>query len=88
VKLVYARTGAPIESNPNTDPHGQAMVRYERASDHTEHHHHLACDECGTVMPFSDAGLERAIEVLSRRVPLAVSDHEIVLHGACQDCAA
>ncbi len=67
---------------------GQTMVRYERASDQAGHHHHLVCDECGTVMPFSDPGLERAIEVLSRRVPLTVSDHEIVLHGACQDCAA
>jgi Fur family transcriptional regulator, ferric uptake regulator len=67
---------------------GQAMVRYERVSDRAEHHHHLVCDECGLVMPFSDPGLERAIEVLSRRVPLTVSDHEIVLHGACQDCAA
>lgn len=67
---------------------GQAMVRYERVSDRAEHHHHLVCDECGTVMPFSDPGLELAIEVLSQRVPLTVSDHEIVLHGACRDCAA
>jgi Fur family ferric uptake transcriptional regulator len=67
---------------------GQTMVRYERVSGHAEHHHHLVCDECGTVMPFSDPALEQAIEVLSRRVPLAVSDHEIVLHGACRRCAA
>jgi Fur family transcriptional regulator, ferric uptake regulator len=67
---------------------GQAMVRYERVCEHHEHHHHLVCDECGVVMPFSDAGLERAIETLSARVPLAVSEHEIVLHGACRDCAA
>jgi Fur family transcriptional regulator, ferric uptake regulator len=39
-------------------------------------------------MPFSDPGLERAIDSLSRRVPLAVSEHEIVLHGSCRDCAA
>jgi len=39
-------------------------------------------------MPFSDPGLEQAIDSLSRRVPLAVSEHEIVLHGACRDCAA
>jgi Fur family transcriptional regulator, ferric uptake regulator len=67
---------------------GQAMVRYERVSEHAEHHHHLVCDACGTVMPFSDPGLEHAIEALSGRVPLMVSDHEIVLHGACEDCAA
>ena len=67
---------------------GQTMVRYERVCEHEEHHHHLVCDECGLVMPFSDAGLERAIDKLSERVPLAVSEHEIVLHGSCQDCAA
>ncbi|HEY2536543.1 MAG TPA: Fur family transcriptional regulator [Solirubrobacteraceae bacterium] len=66
---------------------GQAMVRYERVCEHSEHHHHLVCDECGVVMPFSDAGLERAIATLSERVPLTVSEHEIVLHGACRDCA-
>ncbi len=66
---------------------GQAMVRYERVCASHEHHHHLVCDECGLVMPFSDAALERAIEKLSEQVPLAVSEHEIVLHGACRDCA-
>jgi Fur family ferric uptake transcriptional regulator len=67
---------------------GQAMVRYERVNEHEEHHHHLVCDECGVVMPFSDKALESAIETLSERVPLKVSEHEIVLHGSCQDCAA
>jgi Fur family ferric uptake transcriptional regulator len=67
---------------------GQAMVRYERVCEHEEHHHHLVCDECGVVMPFSDKALESAIETLSERVPLKVSEHEIVLHGACRDCAA
>ena len=67
---------------------GQAMVRYERVCDSHEHHHHLVCDQCGLVMPFSDPALERAIEKLSEAVPLAVSEHEIILHGACRDCAA
>ena len=68
---------------------GQAMVRYERAHDSEgDHHHHLVCDSCGVVMPFSDEGLERAIDELSERVPLAVSEHEIVLHGACRECAS
>jgi Fur family ferric uptake transcriptional regulator len=65
---------------------GQAMVRYERVCAEEGHHHHLVCDECGIVMPFSDPGLERAITSLSERVPLAVSEHEIVIHGACRDC--
>jgi Fur family transcriptional regulator, ferric uptake regulator len=66
---------------------GQAMVRYERVCTHEEHHHHLVCDGCGLVMPFSDDALERAIVSLSRRVPLTVSEHEIVLRGECSDCA-
>lgn len=66
---------------------GQAMVRYERVCSREEHHHHLVCEGCGLVMPFSDAGLERAISRLSERVPLNVSEHEIVLRGACSDCA-
>lgn len=67
---------------------GQAMVRYERVCEHEEHHHHLVCDQCGVVIPFSDPALERAITSLSERVPLRVSEHEIVLHGACKDCVA
>lgn len=66
---------------------GQAMVRYERASGGDEHHHHLVCERCGIVMPFSDPALERAISSISERVPLAVSEHEIVLRGACRDCS-
>jgi Fur family ferric uptake transcriptional regulator len=67
---------------------GQAMVRYERAHNDSGDHHHLVCDSCGLVMPFSDDALERAIDELSERVPLAVSEHEIVLHGACRECAS
>jgi len=67
---------------------GQAMVRFERVCAPEEHHHHLVCDGCGLVMPFSDPALERAISSLSERVPLKVSEHEIVLHGSCRDCAA
>ena len=65
---------------------GQGLVRYEPARGDKDHHHHLVCDRCGTLQPFSDAELERTIKRLSQRVPLAVSDHEVVLHGACADC--
>jgi len=67
---------------------GQAMVRYERTGGKDEHHHHLVCEACGAVMPFSDEALEQAISSLSSRVPLRVSEHEIVLRGECEDCAA
>lgn len=65
---------------------GQTMARYEPIRDGSGHHHHLVCDNCGTVIPFTDRGLETAIQKLSARVPMRVAEHEIVLHGACEDC--
>jgi Fur family transcriptional regulator, ferric uptake regulator len=65
---------------------GQSMVRYETIGGSKHHHHHLVCDHCGVLQPFSDPELERTIARLSERVPLVVSDHEVVLHGACADC--
>jgi Fur family ferric uptake transcriptional regulator len=66
---------------------GQATVRFEAMREGSGHHHHLVCDHCGTLTPFTDAELERTIQHVSERVPLAVSEHEIVLHGACNNCA-
>lgn len=64
---------------------GETLVRYEPARQ-DKHHHHLVCDRCGALQPFSDPELERTIKRLSQRVPFAVSDHEVVLRGACADC--
>jgi Fur family transcriptional regulator, ferric uptake regulator len=66
---------------------GHDMARYEPVRTGDGHHHHLVCDSCGTVTPFTDDGLEDAIRKLSRRVPIRVAEHEIVLHGACKSCA-
>jgi Fur family ferric uptake transcriptional regulator len=66
---------------------GQGLVRYEAVGEDRAHHHHLVCDQCGTLQPFSDPELERTIKRVSGRLPATVSDHEVVLHGACADCA-
>jgi|SRR5450759_2996026 Fur family ferric uptake transcriptional regulator len=66
---------------------GRGMVRYEPLRRGPGHHHHLVCDHCGRLEPFTDDGLERAIRRLSERLPLTVSEHEIVIHGACRTCA-
>jgi Fur family ferric uptake transcriptional regulator len=65
---------------------GQGLVRYEPVRSDKDHHHHLVCDHCGALQPFSDPELERAIEHLSKRLRLAVSDHDVLLHGVCADC--
>jgi Fur family ferric uptake transcriptional regulator len=68
---------------------GDAAAGWERAgAGDGHHHHHLVCNSCGLLEPFSDQGLEEAIERLSARLSLSVSEHEIVLRGACRRCAA
>jgi Fur family ferric uptake transcriptional regulator len=66
---------------------GQGVARYERHLPDGDHHHHLVCDDCGRIAPFSDPTLEQAIERVSQRLSFAVDDHDVVLHGACSDCS-
>ena len=65
---------------------GQGVARYERHLPDGDHHHHLVCDSCGQIAPFSDPTLEQAIERVSRRLSFDVDDHDVVLHGSCGAC--
>lgn len=67
------------------------VARYEPAEDLTEHHHHLICTVCGSVV---DVTLPAAIE---RRLDKAAADvaertgfdpqaHRLDLIGRCADC--
>jgi Fur family ferric uptake transcriptional regulator len=51
------------------------------------HHHHLLCDDCGDLVPFSDPELEKVIGRVSRRLPYPVSSHDVTLHGSCATCS-
>jgi Fur family ferric uptake transcriptional regulator len=66
---------------------GADAAGYERL-DPDQHHHHLICDECGEVTPFSDQALERAIDALGGAAGFEVARHEVVLRGRCQACLA
>jgi len=65
---------------------GHGLARFEAAR-REGHHHHMVCDACGSVTPFQDAELERTIHRLADRVTFEVAEHDVVLHGACGDCA-
>ncbi len=67
---------------------GNGITRYEPVGRGHSHHHHLVCDRCGSLEPFTDEGLERAVARAAQRVSLEVSEHEIVLHGTCRTCAS
>jgi len=65
---------------------GDGITRYELVDPAGEHHHHLLCDQCGALVPFHDAALERSIEDLSERLGFDTKDHEVILRGDCADC--
>jgi Fur family transcriptional regulator, ferric uptake regulator len=66
---------------------GADSARFEPVLPHGEHHHHLVCDDCGKIEAFADEELERALNKLERRTGYTVGGHDVLLHGACSDCA-
>ena len=66
---------------------GGDAAGYERVDPGGEHHHHMVCERCGALVPFSDQGLERAIESVAAPAEFEVTAHEVVLRGVCGRCA-
>jgi Fur family ferric uptake transcriptional regulator len=66
---------------------GAGTARYEPALPSGEHHHHLVCDGCGKVEAFADEQLEEALHLVEGKTGYAVAGHDVVLRGACSDCA-
>jgi Fur family ferric uptake transcriptional regulator len=66
---------------------GAGTALYEAALPTGEHHHHLVCAGCGKVEAFADEELEAVIHKVERRTGYSVAGHDVVLRGACGDCA-
>lgn len=64
---------------------GGDAAGYERI-DPDEHHHHLVCERCGRLTPFSSGDLEEAIEAIGRRAGFQIEAHDVVLRGTCEHC--
>jgi Fur family ferric uptake transcriptional regulator len=65
---------------------GDGIARFEPFGE-DEHHHHLVCDDCGRVEPFTDPPLEQALARAAGRLGYALAQHEVVLRGSCSNCA-
>ena len=64
---------------------GTSALGYEKVDPSGRHHHHIVCEDCGKVEPFEDEALEEAIHGI-RRKGFRLENHEVTLHGLCQDC--
>jgi Fur family transcriptional regulator, ferric uptake regulator len=65
---------------------GEGIARYEPAHAGGNHHHHVVCEQCGTVAAFEDDRLEEAVEGLAGRLGYELEGHEVVLRGRCPNC--
>jgi Fur family transcriptional regulator, ferric uptake regulator len=66
---------------------GAGTTRFEPIHANGEHHHHLVCDDCGKVEAFADDQLEEALRQVEGRTGYQVAGHDVVLRGACRECA-
>jgi Fur family transcriptional regulator, ferric uptake regulator len=67
---------------------GAGIARYEPLLASGEHHHHLVCEDCGKVEAFADDELEVVLHKVEGKTGYSVAGHDVVLRGACRDCAA
>lgn len=66
----------------------RGVAGYERVDPAGHHHHHAICSVCGRMETFEDPDLEGAIGRLEGRLPFEVAEHDVVLRGRCESCAA
>ena len=66
---------------------GSGTARYE-AMRREAHHHHFVCEGCGKIEAFADSGLERALQRVEGSSRYEVAAHDVVLRGACRECAS
>lgn len=58
-------------------------ARYELADDH---HHHLICEECGTVAEFEQCPLDLRLLPLQLGSGFEVRAHSVEVYGRCSQC--
>ena len=51
-----------------------------------EHHHHLICSDCGTVIDFTDCDLSKLEKRLSQDTKFKINGHLLEFVGQCRKC--
>jgi len=52
----------------------------------SEHHHHLICSDCGTVIDFTDCDLSEMEQRLAKETSFKINGHLLEFLGQCQNC--
>ena len=64
---------------------GDGFARYE-AVHPEEHHDHLICTRCGTIIEFGEEAIEELQENVTRRHGFVMRDHRLEIYGTCREC--
>jgi Fur family ferric uptake transcriptional regulator len=64
---------------------GDGQTRYEAAAGRN-HHDHLICTRCGTIVEFENDRIEQLQEAVARKHGFTVKSHKMELYGLCRDC--
>lgn len=59
---------------------------FEIVDDDDEHHDHLICKQCGTIVEFFDDEIEKLQERIAVRHGFSLLDHRMELYGECPNC--
>jgi Fur family ferric uptake transcriptional regulator len=61
------------------------LTRFEHRYKH-EHHDHMICLECGTIIEFVSAEIERLQDEIADAYGFAIDSHRHQIFGVCQKC--
>jgi Fe2+ or Zn2+ uptake regulation protein len=71
--------------------HGGDHAHYELAESHTEHHHHLICESCRTVVDVTlpariESAMDRSFDQVANSAGFAATRHAVDIYGICAGC--
>ena len=64
---------------------GDGQTRYEHVAE-GEHHDHLVCTRCGTIIEFENETIEKLQQEVAATHGFLIERHKLELYGLCQKC--
>lgn len=64
---------------------GDGQSRYEPVTAE-EHHDHLICLKCGTILEFENRKIEKLQDEVAKQHGFEVKNHKLELYGYCKKC--
>lgn len=64
---------------------GHGHSHFEHTLGH-QHHEHLYCEQCDSILEFSDNTLEEQLRIIAESFGFIVKNHAVQLFGICKNC--